>query len=129
MSKLDLDLTTERRRPKRSFRIMLAAGLLVVAAGLAFEASQAAEPTVIIPPQVDEETDLPPVISEFTGSIAPPARLAQSAAAAEPSLLSMGERKFLLSLLLLCFTVMSVGSFALWRRGFREMAKSHGKEQ
>lgn len=129
MSHWDLDLTTKRRRPHRSLRIMLAAGLFAAVGALAFNASEAAQPTVIIPPQAADQADLPPIIGEFTGSIVQPARLAQSASAAEPSVLSMGERTFLLSLLMVCFAVMSLGSFSLWRRGFREMAKSHVKEK
>ncbi|THV24751.1 hypothetical protein [Peteryoungia ipomoeae] len=125
MSEMDLDLTTRHRNPQRSFRILLAAALLTVSGALAFGVSQAAQPTVIIPPHVDDSGDLAPVMGEFTGSITSPARLAQSVSVAERSTLSGEERKFLLSLLMICFSVMSLGSFILWRRGFRELAKCH----
>ncbi|KPF45469.1 hypothetical protein IP76_07920 [Rhizobium sp. AAP43] len=126
MKDLDLDLpATPSRRP---WRHAIMATLLLGAGLVAFEASEAAQETIILPPSpvvVDSEI-LPPVAGEFTSSITPssPRVIAGAARAEDASAMSLGERKVTIALLLICFGVMAIGSVSLWRRGFRDMTET-----
>lgn len=126
MPNQDLDINRGRRPTRRITRTLLAATLLL---GTAFSFAgtlQAGPASITVPAPPAHTAPLPPS-NETTASIGGLGMAVRQLGESGPShqsSLPLRERHVLIALLMLCFAVLSLGGYALWRRSFAELERN-----
>jgi hypothetical protein len=134
---VDLDCATPRRRTRLA-AVKTANAKIVAITGLAVALAMAANATSpVTPPATTQSRSSIVATSDSHGSgrivILPHGPLArptgdpvgQPGTTGTRDRSSLGEeRRVLIGLLLLCFAVMSIGGFGLWRRGMADLLQS-----